>query len=89
MFKSSSNVSMLPRQREIFGILWVSAHLTKHKTIWKLQGAREARGAFAIPEQREGGGAAPEPYIPAASLCPVLASLTPAVSTAITLFLLI
>lgn len=44
---------MLPRQREIFGILWVSAHLTKHKTIWKLQGAREASGVFAIPEQRE------------------------------------
>lgn len=60
--------------------------LTKHKTIWKLPGARGASGA--IPEQT-GWGAAPEPHVPAASLCPVLASLTPAVSAAITLFLLI
>lgn len=89
MFRSGSNIPMLPRQRGLCGVLGVSTLLPKHKTVWKLQGAKEASGAFAIPEQREGGGAAPEPYIPAASLCPVLASLTPAVSTAITLFLLI
>lgn len=63
--------------------------LIKHKTTRKLQEAKEASEAFAIPEQRECGGAVPGPYIPAASLCPVLASLTPAVSAAITLFLLI
>lgn len=29
---------------------------TEHKTNWKLQGAKETREAFVIPEQSEGGG---------------------------------
>lgn len=82
MFRSSSDV---PHSQDTEGLVCPVQKdvLIKHKTIWKLPGAKEA-----IPEQR-GWGAAPEPHVPAASLCPVLASLTPAVSAAITLFLLI
>lgn len=80
--------SHVPMAKGVRGVLQVG---TLQLSINQLETARSKRDkrSFCDPRAERGWGAAPKPYIPAASLCPVLASLTPVVSTAITLFLLI